>query len=108
MVVVTRALEPNTALDEDICSSGETVRRTSNLGELAGWRKKKREPAKQAALARAHPMLRPNRASSRHQPDSRTLGARIRGAGQLWIPECVSARPGTPDAGYIAPKPVAT
>jgi hypothetical protein len=29
------------------------------------------------------------------------------GAGELWIPECVSIRPETPDAGFIAPVPVA-
>jgi len=35
-------------------------------------------------------------------------GALILRAGQLWSPESVSARPGTPDAGFIAPAPVAT
>lgn len=39
--------------------------------------------------------------------DVRTPGTLIFGADQLWIPECVSVRPGTPGAGFIAPAPVA-
>jgi hypothetical protein len=48
------------------------------------------------------------RAILKGRADSRTPSALILGAGQLWIPESVSARPEMPDAGFIAPAPVAT
>jgi hypothetical protein len=118
-------LEPSTALrgispvrrailkgraDGDIRSSVETVRRASTLAELAAWQKKKLERAKAESKLRELVHTRrcdptelfPSLARFAH------AGVLILGAGQLWIPECVSARPGMPDAGFIAPAPVAT
>jgi hypothetical protein len=79
--------------------------RISGLAELAAWRKKKLETAK--AESKPRELVHARRCDP-PWPDSCTVGSLILGAGRLWIPECVSARPGTPEAGFIGPAPVAT